>query len=90
MKQLHLAKTTPPFELHSVFHLSSTSSVILYLHAAAFFPVKSTRLKAIKDNFFSSWSVLSYAAVNTYLPPQSITSQAHMIQEQQHLQSTKF
>ena len=40
--------------LNSVFRLSTTSSAILYLHAAALFPVKSTWLKAIK-NFKSSF-----------------------------------
>ena len=36
--------------LNNVYRLTTTSSVILYLHAVAFFPVKSTWLKAIKKN----------------------------------------
>ena len=75
--------------IHCVFLLSTTSSAILYLHAAALFPVKSTWLKEIKNNFFSSWPFLTYAAVNKYLTPQVITSQAHMQQEQQNIRSTK-
>ena len=60
------AKQQP--NIHSVFRLSTTSSAILYLHAAALFPVKTTWLRAIKNNFFSSWPFLTYAAVSKYLP----------------------
>ena len=37
--------------LNNVYILTTTISVILYLHAVAFFPVNSTWLKEIKNNF---------------------------------------
>ena len=43
--------TTTNHLLNNMYRLTTTSSVILYLHAVAFFPVKSTWLKAIKKNF---------------------------------------
>ena len=75
--------------LNNVYRLTTTSSVIMYLHAVAFFPVKSTWLKAIKKNFYATWPFLTYDAVNKYLPPSPITSRAHIRQEQKNLRSTK-
>ena len=40
--------------INNVYLMSTTSSLITYLHAAAFFPAKSTWLQAIKNNFFAT------------------------------------
>lgn len=75
--------------LNNMYRLTMTSSVILYLHTVAFFPVKSTWLKAIKNNFYTTWPFLTYKAVNKYLPASTVTSRAHTRQEQENLCTTK-
>lgn len=66
--------------INNVYRLSTTSSVITYLHAAAFFPAKSTWLQAIKNDFFATWPFLTYVAVDKYLEPSKISSKAHIKQ----------
>ena len=51
-------------QINNIYHLSTTNSVIAYLHAAAFFPVKITWLKAIINKFIATWPFLIYTAVN--------------------------
>ena len=59
-----------------------------YLHAACFSPVKSTLLKAIKNNHFTSWPGLTHSLVSKHLPTSTSTILGHQTKERQHLQST--
>ena len=59
-----------------------------YLHAACFSPVRSTFLKAIKNNHFQSWPGLTPDLITKHLPTSVATVQGHIHQERQHLQST--
>ena len=63
--------------------------LVKYLHAACFSPVKSTWLKAIKNNQFLTWPGLTTTLVNKHLPPTLPTVQGHLHRERKNLQSTK-
>ena len=60
-----------------------------YLHAACFSPVKSTFVKGIKNNHFTSWPGLTPNIITKHLPDAVATVQGHLHQERQNLQSTK-
>ena len=62
--------------------------LVQYLHAACFSPVKSTFIKAIKNNHFGTWPGLTAELVSKYLPKVIATTQGHLHQERQKLQST--
>ena len=53
-------------EANSVYDLPSMEALVLYMHAAAGFPVKSTWLKAIKHGNYNSWSGLTYNNVSLF------------------------
>ena len=61
-----------------------------YLHAACFSPVRSTFASAISKNFFKTWPGLTPELIRKHLPPVIATTQGHLHQERQHLQSTKM
>jgi hypothetical protein len=63
--------------------------LITYLHAACFSPVKSTFIRAIKNNHFSTWPGLTVELVNKTLDNNLPSSKGHLNQERQNLQSTK-
>ena len=75
--------------MNNVYRLTTKISVILYLHAVSFFPVKSSWLKATKKNFYATWPFLTYDTVNKYLPVSTETSRAHIMQQQKNLRTTK-
>ena len=62
--------------------------LVQYLHAACFSPVRSTFIKAIKNNHFSTWPGLTAELVLKNLPKVIATTQGHLHQERQRLQST--
>ena len=64
--------------------------LVRYLHAACFSPVKSTWLKAIKNNNFVTWPALTESLVTNHLPISTATVQGHLHQQKQNLQSTKI
>ena len=61
-----------------------------YLHAACLSPVTSTFATAIGKNFFKTWPGLTRKLIRKHLPPVIATTQGHLHQERQHLQSTKI
>ena len=63
--------------------------LIAFLHAACFAPVKSTFLKAIQNNHFTTWPGLSVQAVKKHLIEPPATAQGHIKQEFQGLRNTK-
>ena len=52
--------------------------------------MKSTWLKAIKNNQFLTWPGLTTDLVNKHLPMSTATAQGHLHRERQKLQSTKL
>ena len=63
--------------------------LVKYLHASCFSPVKSTFLRAIKNNHFTTWPGLTPQLVNKCLPAIIATELGHLNQQKQGLQSTK-
>jgi hypothetical protein len=82
----------PPIQSASVILRKKQTNIdlVTYLHAACFSPVKSTFLRAIKNNHFTTWPGLTPEIVNKALPPSLATEQGHLNQERQNLQSTKL
>ena len=60
-----------------------------FLHAACFSPVKSTFIKAINNNHFTTWPGLNSPLIQKHLRPSIATTKGHLKQEKQGLQSTK-
>ena len=59
------------------------------MHAAAGFPVKSTRLKTIKHGNYNSWPGLTYNNAAKYYPQSVETIKGHMVQSSKGVISTK-
>ena len=60
-----------------------------FLHAAAFSPVPSTFLRAIKRGHFVTWPGLTTELVRKKLPKSMYTTFGHLRGQQQNIQSTK-
>ena len=60
-----------------------------FLHAACFSPVKSTWIKAIKNNNFVTWPAVNQSNVNKHLPKSVATAKGHLDQLRQGTNSTK-
>ena len=54
--------------INNVYDLLSIECTIRYLHAAAGFPTKRTRTKAIKSGNYLTWPFLTVKNVNKYFP----------------------
>ena len=65
------------------------SDLANFLLASCFSPVKSTLLRAIKNNHFTTWPGMEYTFMNKHLSTNIATVKGHLNQERQHLQSTK-
>ena len=63
--------------------------LVAFLHAACFAPVKSTFLKAINNNHFTTWPGLTAKLVTKHLQEPTATALGHIKQEFQGLRSTK-
>ena len=70
--------------------MTSKTSLIQYLHQAAFSPPKATFLKAVHNNQFVMWPGLTVKSVKKYLPDSSQeTDKGHMKRQKQGIRSTK-
>jgi hypothetical protein len=79
----------PTQQCHNAHQTKTLSTLINYLHAAAFSPVPSTWKAAIKKGFFISWPGLTVDAVNKYLTPSEATKKGHLDQTRKNARSTK-
>ena len=64
-------------------------ALVLYLHAAKGFPVKSTWLAAIKAGNYASWPGLTYANAYRYCPVSVESLQVHLTQSRQGARKSK-
>ena len=71
------------------YDLPNTPALIVYLHATAGYPVKSTWLQAIKRGAYATWPGLTYALAAKYCPDADETIKGHMAQPRQHIRSTQ-
>jgi hypothetical protein len=69
---------------------NNQKDLINYLHAACFSPVKSTRIKAIKNGNFSSWPGLNEHRVEKHLSKSTATAKGHFNQQRQNARTTKI
>jgi hypothetical protein len=76
-------------EVNNVYDLPTTPQTILYLNAAAGYPVKDTWIKAIKHNNFITWPGLMPEAARINYPNSNKTQKGHMKQQCQNVRSTK-
>ena len=72
----------------NVYHTSSRSEWIQYLHQACFSPVSSTWCKAIDNDQFLGWPGLTSKAVKKHLPASTATVKGHMVRPKQGIRST--
>ena len=73
----------------NVHRIRSNRTLIEYFHQAAGNPVKSTWLKAIREEGYATWPGLTYEAVSKYLPEVSEnTAAGHLHRRRQGVQST--
>ena len=79
----------PKEAIHNVYDLPSIEPALRYLHAAAGFPTKSTRLKAIHKNSYITWPHITVKNVNKYFPESEETQQGHMRGQRQNVRYTK-
>jgi hypothetical protein len=61
-----------------------------YLHAACFSPVRSTWIRAIKNEHFSSWPELTEHTVEKHLSKSTSTTKVHLNQHRQNARTTKI
>jgi hypothetical protein len=92
--KLPMANTTSPIpvvpQCANVLQVNTgIKRMIHYLHAAAFSPVKSTWLAAIKKGYYTSWPGLTTAAVHKHYPQTTATAKGHMDQTRQNIRSTQ-
>ena len=86
-KKVPLQKNT--HKLNVIIRKNQPQSTLAeYYHGCCFSPVKHTWQQAIQQGFFLSWVGLTYQLVAKHLHNQIATSQGHMVQEKQGLQST--
>ena len=72
-----------------MYELPSIEQSIRYLHAAAGFPTKSTRLAAIRKGNYSTWPLITVKNVHKHFPQSEETQQGHMRNQRQGTRSTK-
>jgi hypothetical protein len=65
------------------------TNAVKFLHAACFSPTTDTWTKAIKQDFFKTWPVLTAPVVSKHLPKSVATAMGHMDQQRKNVRSTK-
>ena len=72
-----------------VFETKSNVDLVKYYHQACWSPSKTTWVKAIKNNFFTTWPGLTAELVQKFLPKSEHTIKGHLKQEFKNQRSTK-
>ncbi len=83
------ARPPPANAIHNVYEFKMQPELVRYYHAAAGFPTKPMRLKAIKNMQFASWPGLTADAVNCHYPDSKETPKGHGQKAPGGLRSTK-
>ena len=87
-KMPHNANRTT-LEAYSAYDIPRVEALIRYFYAAAGYPVRSTRLKAIIASNYSSWPGLTLANATKYFPSATSTIMGQLLQKIQGVRSTK-
>ena len=89
---VHQLPSPPTAFTHiSAMTMESTTMAdhIQFLHAAAFSPVLSTFLQAIRNGHYATWPGLTVENVRRYLPKSTATVKGHLDQTRKNQRSTK-
>lgn len=73
----------------SAYEQATQKELIECLHACCFSPPKSTFLKAIKNQHFTTWPGLTAETVNKHLQEPIATAKGHLNRARKNLRSTK-
>ena len=71
----------------SAYDLPLVKALVIYFHAAAGYPVRSTWLRATKAGNFASFPGLTLANAKRFFPIADETIKYHLVQERQGMQS---
>ena len=84
-------KITPdsPPVANSAYQQLTLPATLHFLHLAAFSPTKTTWLRAIRKNHFTTWPNLTVKNVHKHLPHNINTILGHLDQQRQNICSTK-
>ena len=74
---------------HSAYNLPRVEALVRYMHTIARFPVKPTRIRAIKKGKFATCPGLTYCNTENYCPQEVETIKGRMVQSSQGVWSTK-
>ena len=75
--------------LFNVLETSSKEELAMYYHQTVCSPLKTTFLREIRNNQFSSFPGLTYNLIARHLPQSKATEQGNMIKLQQWIRSTR-
>ena len=67
----------------SAYNLPSVEALVIYFHATAGYPVRSTWLKAIESGKFASFPGLTLANAKHLCPSTDATIKGHLVQDRQ-------
>ena len=82
--------TLPPQQSCNMTYMSkSTKDMIKFMYAALCSPALSTLIKAIQNNFLSTWPGLTVEAVKKYVTDSDAALKGHMDRVRKNLRSTK-
>ena len=73
----------------SAYDLPSAEALVIYFHAAAGYPVRSTWLRAIEAGKFVSFPGLTLANAKRFCPSADKTIKGHLVQERQWTRSSR-
>ena len=76
--------------MHNLEQINSKKGIIEFLHTALFSPVKSTWLRAIRQNHFITWLGINSHNVAKYLQPTTATAKGHLDQKRKNINSTNI
>ena len=83
----HAVTETVSLTVFSAYDLPSVGTLVRYLHATAGFHLKSMWIKAIKAEYYATWTGLTYTDASKYFPESAETIKGHMTQSQQVIRS---
>jgi hypothetical protein len=76
-------------QANNAYNLPSISQTVEYLHAAAGFPVKDTRIKVIKAENYNTWPTITPTTFRHHFPESDETQKGTYKEKQcQGVQST--
>ena len=86
----HIFSTDQPQQANSgIYEFKKKGDIINFLHGCAFSPVKTAWIKAVKNNYFTTWPGLSDEAIRKHLGKVDATVKGHQTQTRQNVRSTQ-